>query len=121
MNLMNLFQLGNFVLASGRNESFKIECDALAEDDWTCLAYLLFQRLPAFGKVEGVPKGGLKLAEKMQIYCTRGCETLLIVDDVYTTGGSLERFRDGREAIGAVIFSRTKVIDRGISALFVMQ
>lgn len=116
-----LFQLGNFKLASGREANYKIECDALTDEDWTCLAYLLFQRLPMFGKVEGVPTGGLKLAEKMQIYCTRGSETLLIVDDVYTTGGSIEAHRGDRNAIGAVIFARTRVVDRWITPLFVMQ
>ena len=44
------------------------------------------------------------MAEAMQSYCTDG--PLLIVDDVLTTGGSMEEFRAGRDAIGAVIFMR---------------
>lgn len=51
-----------------------------------------------------MPRGGLRLAEALKLYVTEGA--LLIVDDVLTTGASMEEFRNGREALGAVIFAR---------------
>jgi hypothetical protein len=124
---MNLFQMGSFRLTSGMEASYKIECDALTDDDWTCIAYLLFQKLDPFGYCEGVPRGGLKLAEKMQKYWTPGSSTVLIVDDVWTTGGSMRQY--GREVqeksqtnirvIGAVVFARYQV-ERWVTPLFQM-
>lgn len=116
---MNLFQFGPVTLASGRTSMFKVECDALTDDDWRCLAYMLFDRLPPFGRVEGVPRGGLKLAEHLAVY-VRPCETLLIVDDVYTSGGSMERHRNGREAIGAVVFAREPITHGWIRGLWTL-
>jgi len=115
--MMDLFQLGYFRLHSGDDSRFKIECDALTDGSLRCIAYLLSLRLPPFGSVEGVPLGGLRLAEKLKPYRTQG--PLLIVDDVVTTGGSMERHRAGREAIGAAIFGRGKVPD-WVTPLFPM-
>lgn len=105
---MNLFQHGDFTLSGGDSSHFKIECEALTEADWDCLARLLAERLPPFGGVIGVPTGGLLLAEAMVEY-TGYSGTLLIVDDVLTTGGSMERMRkvqSWQEIIGAVVFAR---------------
>lgn len=117
----SLFQLGKFKLASGMESSYKIECDALTDDDWACLAYLLFQKLPPFGSCEGVPTGGLKLAQAMQKYCTPGATAVLIVDDVWTTGKSMINYmlERGIQGIGAVIFARGPV-DRWVTPLFTM-
>lgn len=102
---MNLFQLGTFTLASGKQSSFKIDCDALTDADVECVASLIAQRMPPFSAVEGVPRGGLRLAAAMEQY--KSVEgRLLIVDDVLTSGGSMERHRAGRLAMGAVIFAR---------------
>ena len=118
----SLFQLGNFRLASGLQSGFKIECDALTDEDWTCLAWLLFQKIDEpFGFVEGVPTGGLKLAEKMRKYCTPGETEVLVVDDVWTTGKSMIDYMKQRDldGIGAVVFARGPV-DRWVTALFTM-
>jgi len=124
---MNLFQLGNFTLASGKTSRFKIECDNLTDDDWECLAWMLFQTLPSFGDVKGVPTGGLKLAEKMEKYrstsWTIGGVELLIVDDVYTTGGSINAYRLSMAGTyksigGAVVFARSTP-ESWIESLFV--
>lgn len=113
-----LFQLGNFTLNSGEQSNFKIECDAFVDEDWTTLAWLLAERLPPFGKVEGVPRGGVRLAKALEEYA-RHSDTLLIVDDVWTTGGSMERHRAGRDAIGAVVFAR-KPVAKWVIPLFTM-
>ncbi len=105
---MNLFQSGNFKLHSGRSSAWKIDCDALTDADIETLALMMREILPPFRRVEGVPRGGLRLAAAMQEYTTKSDRTL-IVDDVLTTGASMERQRSGRgvdNIIGAVIFAR---------------
>lgn len=99
-----LFQTGNFRLHSGEESAFKIECDALTDHDWAALAQIIVTRIPPFGQVEGVPSGGLQLAAELEPYATEG--PLLIVDDVLTTGISMEKYRGPRPAIGVVIFAR---------------
>lgn len=104
---MILFHLAAVTLANGEVSDFKIECDALKDSDIKCLCYLLADRLPAFGAVEGVPRGGLRIAREMEQYATSG--PLLIVDDVFTTGTSIRRYRptigmDG--SIAGVFFAR---------------
>lgn len=103
---MNLFQLGNFTLRSGAKSKWKICCEALSSDDWAALAQMAAEILPPFGAVEGVPRGGIPFAEALQKHVLPGCRTLLIAEDVATTGGSLERHRVGRDAIGVVVFCR---------------
>jgi len=99
-----LFRLGDFTLAGGERSSFKIDCDALTADDWSALAAIAVKRLPPFGSVEGVPTGGIPFARALEVYATEG--PVLIADDVLTTGGSMDRQRAGRDAIGVVIFAR---------------
>lgn len=99
-----LFRLAAVTLHSVKVSDWKIDCDALDDDDIRCVAALLVRQIPRFGSVEGVPKGGLRLAAAIRPFQTAG--PLLIVDDVMTTGGSMEVHRAGRDAIGAVIFSR---------------
>ncbi len=94
------------MLHSGARSTWKIDCDALGEEDLATIAALMVLLVPKFGSVEGVPTGGLRLAEKMNFYITEGPH--LIVDDVLTTGISMEEIRRGRDAIGAVIFARGK-------------
>lgn len=101
---MNLFQLGPFTLPSGKVSHFKIECDVLTADDWASLARLAVEVLPPFGEVEGVPRGGLAFADALRPYATDG--GLLIADDVWVSGLSMERHREWRDAIGVVAFAR---------------
>lgn len=115
---MNLFQHGAFTLASGKKSNFKIDCDALTDEDIETIAVMLVNRLPMYYAVVGIPTGGLRLAEAMKQYKVPfqpiRSDKLLIVDDVLTSGGSMERYR--REKcltpsdsliIGAVIFDRS--------------
>lgn len=117
--LVDLFQSGNFHLHSGTSSNFKIDCDALTDADIQTVAMLLKERLPDFGNVEGVPRGGLRLAGAMRRYVTSG--PVLIVDDVWTTGGSIWKVRGDREdVIGAVIFARGDT-QSWVTALFRMR
>lgn len=110
---MSLFQTGFHTLHSGDFSNFKIDCDALSDEDINSIALQLMHRLPMYYAVEGIPQGGLRLAEAMEKYKVPfqpiRSEKILIVDDVLTTGASMEEQRAGRyRAIGAVIFARTE-------------
>lgn len=109
---MNLFQIGDFTLHSGAKSRYKIDCDALTNNDWDALALMLMEIYhPKFNKVIGIPTGGLKFAKALEKYRTIGIAvTTLIVDDVLTTGGSMKRMRAATLGftIGAVVFSRGK-------------
>lgn len=100
-----LFRGGNFRLHSGSQVGWLIDCNALTAEDWDTLAALMAARLPWFGTVEGVPRGGLAFAEALRPHARPG-SGLLIADDVCTTGASLERQRNGRPALGVVLFAR---------------
>lgn len=101
---MSLFQLGKFVLHSGHTTTWLIDCEALADSDMETLATMIADMVGRFGSVEGVPRGGLRLAKALERHTTTG--PVLIVDDVLTTGASMEQQRAGRDVIGAVIFAR---------------
>jgi pantetheine-phosphate adenylyltransferase len=102
--MTDLFQTGHFVLASGATSGWKIECDGISPAEWDALALMASEMLPPFGSVEGVPRGGIPFADALRKYATQG--PLLICEDVVTTGGSMERYRAGREANGVAVFAR---------------
>lgn len=104
---MSLFVDKQFTSHAGMRLDFKIDCDALTGSDIETLARIVAQK-HVFSEVIGVPRGGLRLAAALEQYrMTTGC--LLIVDDVLTTGTSMEEAcaqysRDDVE--GVVIFAR---------------
>lgn len=105
---MELFRQGNFKLHSGQRSWFKIDCDALADDDWKVLARLVAARMD-FSEVIGVPRGGLRFAEALKCYCKSLPQLpTLIVDDVLTTGRGMEKLRSqqANHCIGVVLFAR---------------
>ena len=83
---MSLFQTGDFMLRSGCSE-WKIECDALDENDWRTLAMLASKVLPTYSAVEGVLTGGLPFAAALERYAAPS-GPVLIADDVLTTGAT---------------------------------
>ena len=88
---MSLFKFGSFVAASGKTLNWKIECDSLTNEDWDCLASIGASLVQPFYKVLGVPRGGLRFAEALRKYENPKGTSFLLVDDVLTTGGSVER------------------------------
>lgn len=115
---MGLFPRGLYQLHSGGYSVWRVDCDALTDADLETVATLIYRRLPwPFGSVEGVPRGGLRLADAMQPYRQSHSRNHLIVDDVLTTGASLEEARrlytgsgsylPGAQVMGAVIFARS--------------
>lgn len=105
-----LFITGDFISAAGLRLRWKIDCDALTYEDWRCIAEVVGPCLN-FGAVEGVPYGGNQFAQVLQPFATAGPGggELLIVDDVFTTGYSMDRHRGGRQAQGLVLFARNTI------------
>lgn len=103
---MNLFVRQNFTSHSGQFLTWKIEFDALTDEDIETLAWMIAEQR-GFGRVIGIPSGGLRLAKALRKYSTPG-GTLLIVDDVLTTGSSMqaEGEKHSEPVQGFVIFAR---------------
>ena len=120
--MVNLFQLGNFKLHSGKLSCFRIICDALTDDDWGVLAYIIKESLIDFKEVIGVPTGGDKLAKELEKYRKKVADLTLVVDDVLTTGRSIKEIMDKVEGPvrGVVIFARNECPD-GVASLFCMD
>ena len=101
---------------SGGTAHYKVECDALTDDDLDTLAYIVAEKVRSMMpdhsgsgilSVYGVPSGGTRFAKALEKY-TDPCGTLkLIVDDVLTTGKSMEVAKaQGHGEHGVVIFAR---------------
>lgn len=112
MKQKTLFQLGDFTLHSGGKSFWKIDCDALTDEDLDCLARLITEKLE-FDDMYAIPKGGVRLCEAIIKYnpCVKsGDKTLLIVDDVLTTCKTMNEACIGwadyfDKIIGVVIFA----------------
>ncbi len=108
---MPLINIGQYQLHSGSLSKLKIDCSVWPDEEWNAIAALIYDLLPPFSQVEGIPTGGLKLAAALAPYCRHSFgwvdPALLIVDDVYTSGKSMEEQRRGRDANGFVVFART--------------
>lgn len=132
--LGTLFQWGDFTLASGQKSDYKLECDALTIEDWKTVAAMIAKRV-RFREVIGVPSGGLPLADSLRHHQTlpehadyNNAFQVLFVDDVYTTGGSMDRtlsqwLRDKPDSssdnvLGVVLFARNPVRQQWIHPIF---
>lgn len=112
VNKEMLFETGTFTAHSGRVLRWKIECDDLDDAAWDVIAeqaydVLTHGGLRRYGQVEGVPRGGLRLADVLRKRVSPTSDRLVIVDDVLTTGASMEAQRRGRDASGLVVFDRS--------------
>ena len=91
---MNLFQKVDFKSSAGLDLSWKIECDAISDDEWECIATMIMEKAKPFRSAIGVPRGGVKLAELLNKYATGSyLDPMCIIDDVLTTGKSMEECR----------------------------
>lgn len=107
---MNLFNIGNFKLHSGKESNFKIDCDALSYEDIEYLAEIIYKKYSSFWKVYGIPEGGRRLAYALSKYSKTKGDYVLVVDDVLTTGQSMKKTmnRFHGSVWGVVIFARGK-------------
>lgn len=98
-----------FTMHSGGQSQFKLECAALTQADCEAAALWLLPSLGPFGSVEAVaskdPQAGW-FADAFRPYITEDARTVLICDDLLTTGNSMDAQRAGRLGVGAVIFAR---------------
>lgn len=103
---MTLFVDTEFTGHAGARLKFKIECDALTDEDIETIAAII-ARTHTFSRVHGVPRGGLRLAHALEKYISPD-GLALIVDDVLTSGMSMEEARSDYddETLGIVIFAR---------------
>jgi len=116
---MGLFNKGEFTLHSGKQTDFLINCNALTNEDLAALALQIKKLVPPFGRVIGIPRGGLRLARALHPLRTPDAEMTLVVDDVLTSGSSMQ---DMAEVIkgpvqGAVLFARG-ALPNWVMALF---
>jgi hypothetical protein len=83
--------------------SWRLSSESLTDGDLANIAAMAAEQLGHFGRVEAVQPGGARFAEALRRHATRGA--LVIVDDVLLTPDRLEAQREGRDALGAVIFA----------------
>lgn len=103
-----LFNFGAFTLHSGHTSHFKIDCDALTDQDLQSLADLISTKIQ-FKQAIGVPSGGLRFATALNKYADPNQTLTLIVDDVLTTGKSMQEYAEkyqDQPIKGLVIFAR---------------
>ena len=107
----NLFEKKTFTMHSGDVGRWKIECDALTDKDIDTLAFIIASQV-TFRRVIGVATGGLRIAKSLEKYKSEN-GWCLIVDDVLTTGNSMEEVRnkyveDVDNIMGVVLFARSQ-------------
>ena len=124
--MIELFQKIDFKSHSGLDLTWKIEMDALTPNEWECIAHMIMEHTPPFKEAIGITRGGNILGRLMNKHGTgQRQDPICIVDDVLTTGGSMEEFRRKRqwrnptEYIGWVVFARSKPPD-WVKVLFQM-
>ena len=121
----HLFVEQDFIGHSGDQLHWKIEMDAITNAEWKCIARMIMEYQKDFFQAAiGIPRGGLTLSSYLNEYATHNSnDPYLLVDDVLTTGGSMEQYKEEhlkeKDVIGWVVFARTKPAD-WIKSLFQM-
>ena len=101
--------------------------DALSDAEWFTIKKMIMEVTPPFREAVGIPRGGVKLGDILNLHATGNeGDPVCIVDDVLTTGESMEYFvsqyrRNRRPftAIGWVVFARIQP-PPWVTALFQM-
>lgn len=125
----DLFQLSPpHRLYSGALSYWKVGCDALTDEELNWFAKMISVVVEPFGVVEYVPTGARRIGEKVEKYALTGHPTVLIVDDVLTTGNSMESFRrdvqilyPNAKIIGATMFNRSGIHIDWINSIWYMN
>ena len=121
---MNLFQDGDFISHAGLPLKWKIECDAIKEEEWETLAKIIREYEPRNWRFAiGIPRGEVSLGVALDKYSTKDPnDPVLIADDVYTTGKSFRDYSDNfpnEEVLQWCVFAR-KPTENNVKALFTM-
>ena len=112
-----LFEWGKFIGAGGGELNWKIECNALTDDDWQCIANVAAPKLGNFSSIHGVPTGGFPLERALRLFITPDGPPL-IVDDVWTTGKSLSYFAKGGQGWHSFVLFARGELPRNVTAFF---
>ena len=122
----HLFQSIDFKSHSGLDLTWKIEMDALSDPEWFTICKMILELSLPFREAVGIPKGGIRLRNLLQAHATGDKkDPICIVDDVLTTGESMNEFRRIRQwrnptqYIGWVVFARAQC-PSWVTALFQM-
>lgn len=119
---MSLFQHGNFQLHSGDTSWWRIDCDDLSNAELGIFAKMIHDKFGVFHEISypqsHYGSAAPRLAEALISYKSNFIGNgfkILIVDDVLTTGNSMNEIKDklsnrsypiGLEIFGAVLFAR---------------
>lgn len=87
--MSKLFQFDPVTLTSGATSDFKIDCDALTDEDWVGFAKKARCIVPPFRVAIPVPNGGNRFAAALNAYADKTANMIIFVDDVWTTGKSM--------------------------------
>ena len=134
-----MFRSGQFIGTSGRTLFGKIECDDLTKEDYNFIIEQTIRIIQNyrpnyvdFQEALPVPSGGNIFAEKLNNLSPKfrwknDSNLILIVDDVYTTGKSINKIyndslikypKEKYEYLGIVIFNRSNNIPSWIQPIF---
>tara|TARA_B110000495_G_scaffold203689_1_gene228812 strand:- start:1691 stop:2101 length:411 start_codon:yes stop_codon:yes gene_type:complete len=127
---MDLFQRYDYKSHANLDLTWKLECDAISDGEWSVLARIISElESRPFSDVVGIPRGGVKLENEMLNYVSGNKnDPVLIVDDVWTTGTSfkefvgihvIEKMTEHVGWFGWCIFARTQTSNH-VTALFQM-
>ena len=122
----DLFQSIDFKSHSGLDLTWKIEMDVLSDQAWSTICKMILEVTPPFREAVGIPRGGVKLANLLNKHASKDTgDPICIVDDVLTTGESMNDFkikrqwRNPTDHIGWVVFARVQP-PNWVQALFQM-
>jgi pyrimidine operon attenuation protein/uracil phosphoribosyltransferase len=128
---MSLFIDQSFTSHSGKHLPFKIECDNLTDEDLDVFCEMIInagKTYPSmkFREVCGIPSGGLRIADKLKYKIDMTSNRLLIIDDVLTTGKSMEEMKINAmqqgwkedNIFGIVLFSRADYAPLWITPIY---
>ena len=107
-----LFKEIDFISHSGNELHWKIECEAIFPNEWKCIAKMIMEHeMTPFQSAVGIPRGGVELGRWLNEFSTGNSQDpYLIVDDVLTTGESMEEYKEkyfkNKNVIGWVVFAR---------------
>jgi orotate phosphoribosyltransferase len=122
---MSFLKYGQFKGASGKILDWKIECDAFDLDDWIAAAKMAQKIIGPYRAVYGVPRGGVPFAAALASFVDPQAHSILVVDDVWTTGKSLYEYVNTIPGLkpsydawkGLVVYSRNPMPSR-IQSIF---